>query len=112
MLEKGAGSGSRTPGCCSSSQFIPLFLAANAGAPLAVHEGPAAQGPDSVEHRVCHGFTGLHLGDEAQAALEVGADGVEAPAELGVTAVLVGPTGVITNVQLVTALGHGRDAQV
>lgn len=54
----------------------------------------------------------LHLGDEAQAALEVGADGVEAPAELGVAAVLVGPTGVITNVQLVTALGHGRDAQV
>lgn len=54
----------------------------------------------------------MYLGDKAQAALEVRADGVEAPAELGVAAVFVGPTGVITNVQLVTALGHGRDAQV
>lgn len=45
-----------------SSQFIPLLLAADAGAPLAVHEGPAAQGPDSIEHRVCHGFTGCGEG--------------------------------------------------
>lgn len=37
---------------------------------------------------------------------------MEAPAELGITAVFVGPTGVITDVQLVTALGHGRDAQI
>lgn len=108
MLQRG----SQTLAGCCCSQLIALLLAANAGAPLAVHEGPAAQGPDCVEHRVCHGFTGLHLGDEAQAAFEVGADGVQAPAELGVAAVLVGPTGVITNIQLVTALGHGRDAQV
>lgn len=54
----------------------------------------------------------FHLGDEPQAALEVGADGVEAPAELGIAAVLVGPAGVVTNVQLVAALGHGRDAQI
>lgn len=99
-------------GICSSSQFISFFLTANAGAPLAVHEGPAAQGPDSVKHRVCDGFTSFHLGDEPQAALEVGADGVEAPAELGIAAVLVGPAGVVTNVQLVAALGHGRDAQI
>lgn len=51
---------------CSSSQFIPLLLAANAGAPLAVHEGPAAQGPDGVEHRVCHGFTGCGEGEDGQ----------------------------------------------
>lgn len=53
-------------GGCSSSQFIPLLLAANAGAPLAVHEGPAAQGPDGVEHRVCHGFTGCGEGEDGQ----------------------------------------------
>lgn len=46
---------------------------------------------------------------EAQALLEVGADAVEAPAELGVAAVLVGAAGVVTRVQLVAALGHGRD---
>lgn len=54
----------------------------------------------------------FHLGDKPEAALEVGADGVEAPAELGVAAVFVGPAGVVTNIQLVTALGHGRDAQI
>lgn len=54
----------------------------------------------------------FHLGDEPEAALEVGADGVEAPAELGIAAVFVGPAGVVTNVQLITALGHGRDAQI
>lgn len=53
-------------GGCSSSQFIPLLLAANAGAPLAVHEGPAAQGPDGVEHRVCHGFAGCREGEDKQ----------------------------------------------
>lgn len=37
---------------------------------------------------------------------------MEAPAELGVTAVLVGATGVIAHIQLVTTLSHGRDAHV
>lgn len=37
---------------------------------------------------------------------------MEAPAELGVAAVLVGAAGVVTHVQLVAALGHGRDAHV
>lgn len=37
---------------------------------------------------------------------------MEAPAELGIAAVFVGSTGVITNVQLVAALGHGRDTQI
>lgn len=54
----------------------------------------------------------FHLGDEPEAALEVRADGVEAPAELGITTVFVSPAGVVTNVQLVTALGHSRDAQI
>lgn len=54
----------------------------------------------------------FHLGDKAKAALEIRADGMEAPAELGIAAVFVGPTGVITNVQLVAALRHGRDTQV
>lgn len=34
---------------------------------------------------------------------------MEAPAELGVAAVLVGAAGVVTAVQLVAALGHGWD---
>lgn len=34
---------------------------------------------------------------------------MEAPAELGVAAVLVGAAGVITRVQLVAAFGHGGD---
>lgn len=37
---------------------------------------------------------------------------MEAPAELGVAAVLVGAAGVIALVQLVTAFGHGGDAQI
>lgn len=37
---------------------------------------------------------------------------MEAPAELGVAAVLVGATGVVAHVQLIATLGHGRDAHV
>lgn len=37
---------------------------------------------------------------------------MEAPAELGITAVLVGAAGVVTHVQLVAALCHGRDSHV
>lgn len=37
---------------------------------------------------------------------------MEAPAEFGVTAVLVGAAGVVTHVQLVAALGHGWDSHV
>lgn len=37
---------------------------------------------------------------------------MEAPAKLGVAAVLVGAAGVVTHVQLVATLGHGRDAHV
>lgn len=37
---------------------------------------------------------------------------METPAELGVAAVLVGAAGVVTNIQLVATLGHGRDAHV
>lgn len=49
---------------------------------------------------------------KAKALLQVGADAVEAPAELGVAAVLVGAAGVVTHIQLVAALRHGRDAHV
>lgn len=52
------------------------------------------------------------FGNKAEAFLEVGADAVEAPAELGITAVLVGAAGVVTHVQLVAALCHGRDSHV
>lgn len=52
------------------------------------------------------------FGNKAEAFLEVGADAVEAPAELGIAAVLVGAAGVVTHVQLVAALGHGRDSHV
>lgn len=37
---------------------------------------------------------------------------MEAPAELRIAAVLVGSAGVVAHVQLVTAFGHGRDAQI
>lgn len=37
---------------------------------------------------------------------------MEAPAELGVAAVLVGAAGVVAHVQLVAALGHGGDPHV
>ena len=37
---------------------------------------------------------------------------METPAVLGVTAVLVGATGVVTHVQLIAALSHGRDTQI
>lgn len=37
---------------------------------------------------------------------------MEAPAELGIAAVLVGAAGVVTHVQLVAALCHGRDSHV
>lgn len=37
---------------------------------------------------------------------------MEAPAEFGVAAVLVGAAGVVAYVQLVAALSHGRDAHV
>ena len=50
------------------------------------------------------------LGHEAEALLEVGADAVQTPAELGVAAVLVGAASVVAQVQLVAALGHGWDA--
>ena len=54
----------------------------------------------------------LDLGHKAQAPLQVGADGVDAPAELRVEVGLAGATGVVAGVQLVTAARHGRDAQV
>lgn len=37
---------------------------------------------------------------------------MEAPAELGIAAVLVGAAGVVAHVQLVAALCHGRDSHV
>lgn len=37
---------------------------------------------------------------------------METPAELGVAAVLVGAAGVVTHVQLIAALSHGRDTQI
>lgn len=54
----------------------------------------------------------FHIGDKAQAPLQVRADRVETPSEFGITAILIGTTSVITDVQLVAALGHCWDAQV
>lgn len=51
----------------------------------------------------------FHFGHEAEALLEVRADAVQAPAKLGVAAVLIGAAGVVARVQLVAALGHGGD---
>lgn len=54
----------------------------------------------------------FNFGYKAKTLLEIRADAMEAPAKLGVTAILVGATGVVTHIQLITALGHGRDAHV
>ena len=54
----------------------------------------------------------FHIGDKAQTPFKVGADRMEAPPELRVTAILVGATSIIADVQLVAALGHCWDAQV
>lgn len=54
----------------------------------------------------------FHVGDKAEAPLEVRADGVETPSEFCITAVLVGTAGVVADIQLVAALGHGWNAQV
>lgn len=83
---------------CRSSQLILLFSFTIAGCPLAVHEGPAAQSPHGVIHGVRKGLTGFNFSYEAQTLLQVTTDAMEAPAEFGVTAVLVRATGVIANV--------------
>lgn len=54
----------------------------------------------------------FHVGDEAQAPFEVGADRVETPSEFRIAAVFVGTAGVIADIQLVATLGHCWDAQV
>lgn len=68
---------------------------------------PGSLSPGSVLKRLT-----FHVGDEAQAPLEVRADGVETPSEFRITAVFVGTTRVVADVQLVTTLGHCWDAQV
>lgn len=83
---------------CWSSELVLLFSFAIAGRPLAVHEGSAAQSPHSVVHGVCKGLTCFNFGHKAQTLLQVTADAVEAPAEFGVTAVLVGSTGFVANI--------------
>lgn len=80
---------------------------------MAIHKGSAAQGPYGIEHSISQRITGyFHIGDKAQAPLQVRADRVETPSEFGITAILIGTTSVITDVQLVAALGHCWDAQV
>lgn len=54
----------------------------------------------------------FHIGDEAQTPLKIRADRVEAPSEFCITAILVGTTSVIADIQLVAALGHCWNAQV
>lgn len=54
----------------------------------------------------------FYVGDKAQTPLKVRADRVETPSEFCITAILVGTASVITDVQLVAALGHCWNAQV
>ena len=54
----------------------------------------------------------FHVGDKAQTLLEVRTDRVETASEFCITAIFVGTTSVITDVQLVAALGHCWNAQV
>lgn len=96
----------------SSSELFLLFFRADAGCPLTVHEGPAAQSPDGIEHGVSQRVTGyFHIGNKAQAPLKVRADGVKTPTEFCIAAILVGTTNVITDIQLVAAFGHCWNAQ-
>lgn len=100
-------------GITSSSQLFFLLFCTDASCPLTVHKGPAAQSPYSVEHSISQGITGyFHIGDKAQTPFKVRADRVEAPSEFCITAILVGTTSVVTDVQLVAALGHCWNAQV
>lgn len=75
--------------------------------PLSCQGDPGSLSPGSVLKRLT-----FHVGDEAQAPLEVGADRVKAPSELRIAAVFVGTAGVVADVQLVATLGHCWDAQV
>lgn len=54
----------------------------------------------------------MDLRHKAQTLLEFRADAVQAPAKVGVTAGLARATGVVAHIELITALGHGRDPQV
>lgn len=54
----------------------------------------------------------FHIGDKAQTPFKIRADRVETPSEFCITAILVGTTSVVTDVQLVAALGHCWNAQV
>lgn len=46
---------------------------------------------------------------EAQALIDVGADAMQACAELCVAVLLVRPTGLVARIELVAAVGHGGD---
>lgn len=54
----------------------------------------------------------LHLRLEAQALIDVGADAMQARAELCVTLLLVGPAGLVAHIELVAAVGHGGDPHI
>lgn len=54
----------------------------------------------------------FHIGDKAQTPFKVRADRVEAPSEFCIAAILVGTTSVVTDIQLVAALGHCWNTQV
>lgn len=80
---------------------------------MTIHKGSAAQGPYSIEDSINQRITGyFHVGDKTQTPLKVRADRVEAPPEFCITAILIGTASVITNIQLVAALGHCWNAQV
>lgn len=54
----------------------------------------------------------FHFGLEAQALIDVGADAVQARAELCVALLLVCPAGLVARIELVAAVGHGGDPHI
>lgn len=54
----------------------------------------------------------FYLGNKTKATFKVRADGLHAPTKLGIAAIFIRPTGIITYIQLVAAFSHGWDAHI
>lgn len=100
-------------GSTSFSQLFFLLFCTDACCTLAIHKRSAAQGPHSIEHGINQRITGYcHIRDKAQTPLQIRTDRMETPSEFCITAILIGTTSVITDIQLVAALGHCWNAEV
>lgn len=94
------------------SELFLLFIIANAGLSLAVQVRFTAHVHHGIEQQLHRRLTGLDTVGQSQGPLNVPADGLQAVLEPLVTVVLLAAAGVIATVVLVTAPGHGGDADV